>query len=421
LAVAVSGGPDSMCLCLLADAWARARGGAVSALTVDHGLRPTSALEARQVGDWLRGRGIGYHVLTWAGPKPATGIQEAARAARHGLLADWCRAAGTLHLLLAHHLDDQAETVTLRAARGSGPEGLAGMAAVRELAGVRLLRPLLGVPKARLLATLEAAGQPWLEDPSNLAPVFARSRLRIDVALDVPRLTRAAAARAGERAETDRRMASWLAAHARIDPAGFVIVARAALAQAPYDIRRRAVRDIVRSVGGGDYPPREARLDRLLERLEAGLGAGRTLGGCRIVPWRDAVLVCRELRAIGGAVPLVPGRPILWDRRFRVELSGAGPALVVQALGQVGWRALAALPPVATRRQVPAPVRLSLPSLWQGENLVAVPHLGAIKPVLARTTRVEVRFSPAWPLAGAPFHASVAAWKPLLRPAQSIC
>jgi tRNA(Ile)-lysidine synthase len=421
LAVAVSGGPDSMCLCLLADAWARARGGEVSALTVDHGLRPTSACEARQVGDWLGARGIGHHVLGWTGPKPATGVQEAARAARYRLLGDRCRAAGTLHLLLAHHQDDQAETVALRQARGSGVEGLAGMAAVRELAGLHLLRPLLGVPKARLLATLEAAGQSWLEDPSNLAPTFARSRLRVAVVLDAPRLARAAAEQAGRRAESDRRVASWLAAHVRIDPAGFVTVARAALAQAPHGIRRRAIRDIVRSVGGRDYPPREARLDRLLERLQGGLAAGCTLGGCRIVPWRDAVLICRELRAIADEAPLVPGVPVLWDRRFRVELSGAAPALVVRALGRAGPRALGALALPSTRRPVPAPVRPSLPSLWDGEELVAVPHLDAITSALARNARLGVSFTPAWPLAGAPFHAEGAAHKPLLRPAEGLC
>jgi tRNA(Ile)-lysidine synthase len=421
LAVAVSGGPDSMCLCLLADAWARAHGGVVCALTVDHGLRPTSAFEARQVGDWLGAGGIGHHVLTWTGAKPATGIQEAARAARYRLLGDWCRAAGVLHLLLAHHQDDQAETAALRQARGSGAEGLAGMAAVRELTGLRLLRPLLGVPKARLLATLEAAGQPWLEDPSNLAATFARGRLRVEVVLDAPRLARAAAEQARVRADTDRRVASWLAAHVRIDPAGFVTVARAALAQAPYGIRRRALRDIVRSVGGRDYPPREARLDRLLERLQAGLAAGCTLGGCRIVPWRDAVLICRELRAIADEVPLVPGVPVFWDRRFRVELSGTAPALVVRALGRAGPRALDPLALLSTRRPLPAPVQPSLPSLWHGEELVAVPHLGAMVPALARNARLRVCFKPAWPLAGAPFHAEVAAHKPLLRPAESLC
>jgi tRNA(Ile)-lysidine synthase len=290
---------------------------------------------------------------------------------------------------------------------------------VRELTGWRLLRPLLGVPKARLLATLEAAGQPWLEDPSNLAGAFARGRLRVEVVLDAPSLARAAAEQAGVRADTDRRVASWLAAHARIDPAGFVTVARAALAQAPYGIRRRALRDIVRSVGGHDYPPREARLDRLLERLQAGLTAGCTLGGCRIVPWRDAVLICRELRAIADEAPVVPGVPVLWDRRFRVELSGAAPALVVRALGRAGPRALDPLAP--TRRPLPAPVRPSLPSLWQGDELFAVPHLGAMVPALARNARLRVCFKPAWPLAGAPFHAEVAARKPLLRPAEGLC
>lgn len=410
-----------MCLCLLADAWARARGGDVSALTVDHGLRPTSAAEARQVAVWLRARGIAHHVMPWTGAKPETSIQETAREARYRLLAGWCRAAGILHLLVAHHRDDQAETVALRQSRSSGADGLAGMAAVRELAGLRLLRPLLGVPKARLLKTLEAAGQPWLEDPSNLAPTFARSRLRLGVALDTPRLARQAAEQASLRAENERRVAAWLAAHARVDPAGFVTVARDALAAAPPGIRRRAVRQILRSVSGREYPPRETRLDRLLDQLRAGLAGGRTLGGCRVLPWRGAVLICREPQAAAEEALLAPGVPVLWDGRFRLELSGEAPALAVRAFGRVGLRALGALPAPATGRQLPAPVRPSLPSLWLGEELVAVPHLEAISPALARDARLDVRFSPAWPVAGAPFHAEGVATKPLLRHAESIC
>jgi tRNA(Ile)-lysidine synthase len=421
VAVAVSGGPDSMCLCLLTVAWARVRGGEVSALTVDHGLRPTSASEARQVGDWLSHRGVDHHVLTWTGAKPATGIQEAAREARYRLLGDWCRAAGVLHLLLAHHRDDQAETVALRQARGSGTDGLAGMAAVRELTGLRLLRPLLGVPKARLLGTLHALGQPWLEDPSNVAPGYARSRLRLRDALDATRLARQAAEQGRLRAEKERRAASWLAAHARIDSAGFVILARDPLIEAPSDVRRRALRNSLRSIGGRDYPPREARLNRLLERLRAGLGRGSTLGGCRILPWRDALLICREPQAIEDEVLLAPGAPVLWDSRFRLELRGKAPPLVVRALGGIGLRALRAWATPPTGRTVPAPVRPGLPALWHGGELVAVPHLGVMEPTLARDAQVNVRFSPAWPLAGAPFHAAAMAWKPLLRHAESIC
>ena len=400
MAVAVSGGPDSLSLCLLADGWARARGGAVSALIVDHGLRPTAAAEARQVADWLRARRIDHHVLKWTGAKPATGIQAAAREARYRLIGDWCRAAGVLHLLLAHHLDDQAETVALRQARQSGADGLAGMAAVRELTGLRLLRPLLGVPKARLLATLQTLAQPWIEDPSNVAPRFARSRLRRSAGLDVPRLARLAAEHASQRADNDELTASWLALNARVDPAGFVTLADGALVAAAPDIRHRAVQQILMTVGGNRYPPRRARLDRLLGQLGAGLASGRTLAGCRILPCQGALLICREPQMIDDEMLLVPGAPVLWDGRFRLQLSGEAPALVARRLGRASTRAFGQV-----GRILPAPVRPSLPSLWHDEQLVAVPHLGTVLPALARSATVSVRFNPALPLAGAQFHA----------------
>src|SRR5205085_3421398 len=179
IAVAVSGGPDSLALTILADRWARERGGRLAALTVDHQLRPESAEEARIVGGWLAARGIAHHVLVWTDPKPATGIQEAARAARYRLLAGWCHEQGCLHLLTAHHREDQAETYLIRCRAGSGLDGLAGMSAVREMAGLRLVRPLLALPKARLTALLETERQPFLSDPSNRNPIFERARLRL--------------------------------------------------------------------------------------------------------------------------------------------------------------------------------------------------------------------------------------------------
>src|SRR5438067_8728243 len=131
----------------------------------------------------MAARGIEHHVLAWSGPKPATGVQEAARAARYRLLAEWCRAQGCLHLLTAHHREDQAETHLIRRRAGSGIDGLAGMAAVRELPGCRLVRPLLSVPRARLAALLAAEGQPFLQDPSTLNPAFERARLRLQPAV----------------------------------------------------------------------------------------------------------------------------------------------------------------------------------------------------------------------------------------------
>lgn len=422
LAVAVSGGPDSMCLCLLADHWARARGGEVRGLVVDHGLRPTAEAEARQVAAWLGAHGIDHRILVWSGAKPTTGVQAAARTARYRLLGQWCQGAGVLHLLLGHHLEDQAETVALRQARHSGADGLAAMAAVRELSGLRLLRPLLAVPKARLLATLVRAGQPWLDDPSNLDDAFARSRLRRGADLDPPRLAHVATVAARERAARDRRTAAWLASHARVDPAGFATLATAALTSAPLELRRRVLQQVLMGVGGAAYPPRQARLSRLLEQIQDGLARGRTLAGCRILPGTQALLICREPKAIDDVTPLIAGASVLWDGRFRLKLTGDPPSLVVRALGHIGRRQLAAIGALEPGRDLPAPVRPSLPSLWADDRLIAVPHLGLIRPRLAQRARIIARFCPASAIAGAPFYMPRAAGSTtLLRYGEHLC
>jgi tRNA(Ile)-lysidine synthase len=224
LAVAVSGGGDSMALALLADAWARARGGAVTALTVDHGLRPEAAAEAAQVAAWCAARGIAHVILTHTGPVPRSGVQAAARAARYRLLEAWCRAHRVLHLLLAHQRDDQAETVAIREAAGSGLDGLAGMAAISERDAVRLLRPLLEVPRARLRDVLIGRDQEWIEDPSNRNPAFTRVRVRGDLGRAAPgssaahlaaTAARLGRARAAREAEDAAALARLLMLHGR--------------------------------------------------------------------------------------------------------------------------------------------------------------------------------------------------------------
>jgi len=167
VAVAVSGGADSLCLALMV---AEAR--PTVCLTVDHGLRPEAANEAAMVHDFLARRGIEHETLEWEGEKPAANIQAVAREARYQLMTAWCRDKGIKWLLTAHHLDDQAETLLLRLARGSGVYGLAAMAPVSNPpvgggAPPRLARPFLDFPKARLVATLNAMAVDWVEDPSN--------------------------------------------------------------------------------------------------------------------------------------------------------------------------------------------------------------------------------------------------------------
>lgn len=180
LAVALSGGPDSMALVHLLSQWlADHNGPALHAITVDHALRPESAAEARQVGEWLQGwPHVSHSVLTWEGQKPATRIQEEARAARYDLMDAYCRKAKIRFLFLAHHQDDQAETFLLRLAAGSGLDGLAGMKSLQPQGSLSLVRPFLDSPKSDLVAYCTNQGIPFVQDPSNHAERFARVRLR---------------------------------------------------------------------------------------------------------------------------------------------------------------------------------------------------------------------------------------------------
>ena len=394
IAVAVSGGADSLALCLLTHDWARRLGGSAVALTVDHGLRPGSAEEARQVRSWLRKHGIRHHILAWAGPRPGTGIQAAARAARYELLTGWCRERGVLHLALAHNLEDQAETFLLRLARGSGVDGLSAMAPVVEGPAVRLLRPLLGMARARLAATLRARGQTWIEDPSNSDLAFSRVRVRkllpglAREGLSVTRL--AATARRMGRARTafESATADVLARAAMIAPAGYGYLDGEALADAETEVGLRALARILMCIGGRVYPPRLERLERLHAAVVTGpLAHARTLCGCRILargPGPARLLICREAAAAGQRLPVTPGTLVTWDGRFRVAFGadrkgpgkrGRAPRLALARLGRAGWAEVAAANRELRRTTIPAAARPSLPALWDGRGVVAVPHL----------------------------------------------
>lgn len=271
VAVGVSGGRDSTALALLAEGWAAARGGRTVALVVDHGLRPTSAGEAATTLRTLSGLGCDGTILRWAGAKPVAGIQAAARTARYGLLLGECRRRGILHLLIAHHADDQDETVAMRADRCSGPDGLAGMAAVAEHAEARVLRPLLPVPRSRLTATLTARGVSWFDDPSNADPRFERARLRAAGSLPP-----AAYHCAEARHDRERDSALDGVAILEIMPDGAVALDRMAFLALPHDRQARLVSRVVQAIGGRPHPPRRERLERALARLSAPAAQGKS-------------------------------------------------------------------------------------------------------------------------------------------------
>lgn len=326
--IAVSGGPDSTALLHLAARWraSRAAGPDLLAATVDHGLRPASAAEAAAVAEVAAHLGIPHRILPWTGAKPLRGIQEAAREARYALLLEAARAAGAPAVALAHTLDDQAETVLFRLARGSGLTGLAGMRAVTARDGVALLRPLLSLPKARLVATVEAAGLPYMSDPSNTDSRFARPRLRTFMpalaaeGLDARRLAtfarRAARADAALEAAADAAMASL---SADPGPRGGLAFELAGFSRLPAEIALRLLGRAI-AAAGTEGPVELAKLEALLEAVPAGLNGAtapfrRTLAGA-LVAIRGRTLVVTAApprRAKEGTVPIsgVEAPPVL--------------------------------------------------------------------------------------------------------------
>lgn len=309
LLVAVSGGPDSVALLALLVEWAQAPGRpALHAATVDHGLRAASGEEAEGVAALCRKLGVAHRILRWEGSKPGAGLQARARAARYGLLSDEAQRLGGAMLVTAHTLDDQAETLLMRMAHGSGPAGLAGMRERARKGAVTLARPLLSVPKARLVATAQARGLSFVTDPSNGDPRFERARWRTlmpglaDQGLDAERLALLARriARLDEAAAVRARaLLPELRVSAPVDAAPMLRLRFDVLSAEPDEIVLRvvalALEEIGAEAGGALRLGRlETCVETLLDAEKARRRTSRTLSGCLLSLGGDGVLTLRR-------------------------------------------------------------------------------------------------------------------------------
>ena len=274
------------------------------------------------------GLGLEAKLLAWRGDKPVTGIQNAARRARLSLLADAARGFGATCIALGHTADDQAETLVMRLARGSGLDGLAAMSPETSFDGLLLVRPLLSIAHARLTATLEAAGLSWFEDPSNTNMDFERVRVRrllealaasgLEAAALVRSARRLGRAREALEAASDEAAARLMVMH----PEGLIEVESAGFQRLPEELRIRLLDRVVTIAGGlaGDRA-RLSSIEALADWLAGGEGRARTLAGARIVRRKNALLIGRE----PGRLPVHPvpleADGIVWDGRFLIRPS----------------------------------------------------------------------------------------------------
>lgn len=344
VALALSGGGDSVALLRLAADWARRRGRRLLALTVDHRLHPDSGAWTAFAGEAARRHGADWRALVWEGPHPARGLPAAARAARHRLLAEAAREAGARVILMAHTADDRAEAAWMRGQglRVGDPAPWSPSPAWPEGRGLMLLRPLLHARRAELRAWLVAEGEAWLEDPANLDPRFARARARVALVGAPP------PAAATETPAVDLSQARFGAAGELELPQGFPALGEALLC-----------------VSGAGRPPRGAELLRLRARLAAGVPFRATLAGCRLAFDGARLRLAREPGR--GGLPdaaLPPGATVVWDGRFEVRATTPG-----WRVGPLAGRA-AALGKAdrAAVRRVPALARAAAPVLFRDDD-----------------------------------------------------
>ncbi|ODR96735.1 hypothetical protein AUC69_14185 [Methyloceanibacter superfactus] len=364
----------------LAARWRAARkdGPALSVFTVDHGLRPGARDEALMVGH-AAALSLPHTILAWKNQGDVTtGVQASADGA---LRPDDGGGGRARHRRARHRpssgrsgrdlLDAAEARQRPRWSRRHGRDG--------GLGPLPLLRPLLDVPKARLVASAEVAGLAFAVDPSNADPRFERARLRgandayaklgltpEALALSARRLRRA-------RAALDEAAQELLSRHAETSDAGYAVVDWTALATCPEEIALRSLSRLLASVGGSEDPVRLAKLEALFAALREHPDKAHTLGRCRIAPHGEGRLgIFREMRRDGLPVlELHPGEGALWDNRFRVTLGTAAPrTLTVRALGESGWRQLReaeALPD-----SLPRLAARALPACWRGESLLGL-------------------------------------------------
>lgn len=372
LGLAVSGGSDSVALMRLAHMWVDRLD--LQVVTLDHGLRPEAAFEAEQVARQAKSLGMTAKVLRWNGWDGRGNLQDAARRARQRLIADWARSAGIEAVALGHTLDDQAETLVMRLARGSGVDGLGAMAPARQAKGVLWLRPLLDMRRADLRAWLSAQGIGWIEDPSNFDQGFTRTRARealtqlAQLGLTPERLARTAHQMRAARDVLDA--AAQQAARAIMQRAhGDLVFDAEGLDALPEDTRARLVAQALCEIASNRYRPRLAALTRALTAPRA------ALHGCLLIRHKGQLRITREPRVVRD---LRVGLHDVWDQRWRIE--PRNPEMVGDdtrelQIGALGEDGLAACPDRALW-QVPRCSLPASPALWHGTRLIAAPLAG---------------------------------------------
>lgn len=386
IAIAVSGGADSMALTLLANEWAKKNNCKITALTVNHAIRKESKSEAEQVSKWLQQKNIEHHILKWQGGNKTSNIQSNARDARYRLMTDFCKSNNIPNLLVAHNKEDQAENVLLRLMRGSGVDGLCGMKNKTNIGKIDIYRPLLNTAKAELRKFIKQQKQQWIEDPSNKDDKYARSRVRKfiesndDSRLLINRLIDTAENITRSKSYIDEKIADDFAYVSQIMPEGYAILDADALCNLHIEAQYKILSKLIKNIGGSYYKPRFEKIITLHKNILNGTDA--TLGGCNVFKSKKKndsgkIYITREVSSIPCPLDVKSNSEIIWDERFCCNIGNLGiDNLRVGALGKEGFAQICKENPSLKKIKLPKQVIYSIPALKTLEKTLSAPHIG---------------------------------------------
>lgn len=368
LGVAVSGGGDSVALLHILSRCFKSDDVQLFAATIDHGLRPESADEARDVGKLATSLGIQHSTLLWTTWDGSGNMQDNARRARHQLLGDWAKANNISTLVQGHTADDQAETVLMRLGRSAGVDGLAAIPRRRVVNGITIARPMMDLTRVQLRDYLRRHGVTWAEDPSNDDPKYDRIKARQVLDLLEPLgITTDSLSDVAQNMASARVALDWYCFLAARDIAcvdgGNVVLDLRKFRILPEETARRLIIGAISWISGSDYPPRRAAVVATLLAIREGRAV--TLGGCHVLLFRQAIWICREFNAVRDTC-CKPGQ--VWDQRWRLQGLGLDNG-EIRALGQNGllhcpdWRDMSR----------PEAALTASPAVWQGKEMLAAP------------------------------------------------
>lgn len=402
-ALAVSGGPDSTALIALASKAKRLKKAPdFIVLTVDHNLRSGSAAEAKSVANLCKQLGLKQKTLTWRGEKPITGIQNAARDIRYGLMEAYCRQHGIAALVLAHHREDQAETLLMRLARGSGLTGLTAMSPVQKYRSVSLLRPFLHVSKNNLARLCQKAGVEYIQDPSNLDDRHERVRLRaaqnhLDaIGLTSEKLSLTIDKLAQVDDDLELLVSQFLSEYSVFEAIGVFRIDRAAFRNLPQTLQERVVLGAIKKISRPEFPPGRDSMAGVLRGLNSSETSARTLMGVLFHFRKAEVLIGREYSACPNIKKLDirnNGVSVFeWDGRFAISCrwSVASACTHIGPLGPDGLAQLRAdhgKAGLLTDNSLPARFVYTVPTFWHGDRVIYCP---ALRPEAAAASGVKL-------------------------------